>query len=137
MLLRIEIDNLKSVEWRGKSNPWHAIFLFKSNLHYFYFCSKIVMKDGKSLGYGIIEYKSWQEAEKSERHLNGHKVLDVPMRITYCIPGISAVTICTRLMSKFVSRYCKKWCIYISYTNLQDTDMYFWELFYHGFMIDL
>lgn len=65
------------------------------------------MKDGKSLGYGIIEYKSWQEAEKSERHLNGHKVLDVPMRITYCIPGISAVTICTRLMSKFVSKYCK------------------------------
>nr|XP_011451002.2 ribonucleoprotein PTB-binding 1 isoform X2 [Crassostrea gigas] len=62
---------------------------------------QIVMKDGKSLGYGIIEYKSWQEAEKSERHLNGHKVLDVPMRITYCIPGISAVTICTRLMSKF------------------------------------
>lgn len=65
------------------------------------------MKDGKSLGYGIIEYKSWQEAEKSERHLNGHKVLDVPMRITYCIPGISAVTICTRLMSKFVSKYRK------------------------------
>ena len=63
------------------------------------------MKDGKSLGYGIIEYKSWQEAEKSERHLNGHKILDVPMRITYCIPGISAVTICSRLMSKFVSTH--------------------------------
>ncbi|XP_062618535.1 ribonucleoprotein PTB-binding 1-like isoform X1 [Saccostrea cucullata] len=62
---------------------------------------QIVMKDGKSLGYGIIEYRSWQEAEKSERHLNGHKILDVPMRITYCIPGISAVTICSRLMSKF------------------------------------
>lgn len=76
------------------------------------------MKDGKSLGYGIIEYKSWQEAEKSERHLNGHKVLDVPMRITYCIPGISAVTICTRLMSKFVSKYCKNG----AYTSL--TQMY-------------
>ncbi|XP_048763159.2 ribonucleoprotein PTB-binding 1-like [Ostrea edulis] len=62
---------------------------------------QIVIKDGKSLGYGIIEYRSWQEAEKSERHLNGHKILDVPMRITYCIPGISAVTICARLMSKF------------------------------------
>lgn len=71
----------------------------------FLFTLKIVMKDGKSLGYGIIEYKSWQEAEKSERHLNSHKILDVPMRITYCIPGISAVTICSRLMSKFVSTY--------------------------------
>ena len=71
----------------------------------YFFTLKIVMKDGKSLGYGIIEYKSWQEAEKSERHLNGHKILDVPMRITYCIPGISAVTICSRLMSKFVSTH--------------------------------
>lgn len=71
----------------------------------FFFTLKIVMKDGKSLGYGIIEYKSWQEAEKSERHLNSHKILDVPMRITYCIPGISAVTICSRLMSKFVSTH--------------------------------
>ncbi|KAK3090090.1 hypothetical protein FSP39_009128 [Pinctada imbricata] len=62
---------------------------------------QIVMKDGESLGYGIIQYKTWQEAEKSEQTLNGRKINNVAIRITYCIPGMSAVAICTRIMNKY------------------------------------
>lgn len=64
---------------------------------------QIVMKEGISLGYGIIEYSDWKDAQTTMKDLNGHKIDDSQLRITYCVPGKSAVAICTRLMSKFVS----------------------------------
>lgn len=64
---------------------------------------QVVLKDGEPLGFGIIEYAYAKEAESSLKLLNGHKLQETSLRVTYCIPGKSAVEICTRLLTKFVS----------------------------------
>ena len=68
-------------------------------------CGQIVMKNGDPIGYGIIEYKHALDAEKSQRSLNGYQVENIPLRVTYCIPGQSAMDICTRIVKKHVCEY--------------------------------
>ena len=68
---------------------------------------QIVMKGSESLGFGIIEYKTHEEAQKSKVKLDNHMILDQPIRLTYCIPGKSGIFLCTRIITKFVS-FCQK-----------------------------
>ncbi|VDI27861.1 Hypothetical predicted protein [Mytilus galloprovincialis] len=64
---------------------------------------QIVMKDNESLGYGIIEYKTYQEAQRSKDKLDNHVVQDQPIRLTYCIPGKPGIFLCSKIISKFGS----------------------------------
>ncbi|CAC5399544.1 unnamed protein product [Mytilus coruscus] len=64
---------------------------------------QIVMKDNESLGYGIIEYKTYQEAQRSKNKLDNHEVQGQPIRLTYCIPGKPGIFLCSKIVSKFGS----------------------------------
>lgn len=62
---------------------------------------QVVLKEGEPIGYGIIEYADLKDAQITQKMLNGFKLKDTPLRVTYCIPGKSAVDICSRLLVKF------------------------------------
>ncbi|XP_060584360.1 ribonucleoprotein PTB-binding 2-like [Ruditapes philippinarum] len=62
---------------------------------------QIVTKEGESLGFGILEYESADDAERSFNQFNKHKINDVPMNISYCIPGKSAIHMFNRIMFKY------------------------------------
>ncbi|KAL5020909.1 hypothetical protein ScPMuIL_000064 [Solemya velum] len=59
---------------------------------------QIATNNGVSLGYGIIEYSTAEEAEMSQQELAGQSLNNSPLHVTYCIPGKSAVAICNRLI---------------------------------------
>ena len=61
------------------------------------------MKDGESLGFGIIEYKTYTEAQRSRTKLEGHVILSQPIKLTYCVPGKSGIYMCSKILNKFVS----------------------------------
>ncbi|XP_060577616.1 uncharacterized protein LOC132734784 isoform X2 [Ruditapes philippinarum] len=62
---------------------------------------QIVTKEGESLGFGILEYENADDAERSFNQFNKHKINDVPMNISYCIPGKSAIHMFNRIMFKY------------------------------------
>ena len=64
---------------------------------------QIVTKEGESLGFGILEYESAEDAERSFNKFNKHKINNIPMNISYCIPGKSAIHMFNRIMFKYVS----------------------------------
>ena len=76
------------------------------------------MKGSESLGFGIIEYKTDEEAQKSKVKLDNHMILDQQIRLTYCIPGKSGIFLCTRIITKFVS-FAKNWySFWLLYTKI-------------------
>ena len=64
---------------------------------------QIIAKGDKSLGYGIVEFKSSEEAEATWLTLRNEKVEGETVTVTFCIPGKSAVVINNRIMWKYVS----------------------------------
>ncbi|XP_052776022.1 ribonucleoprotein PTB-binding 1-like isoform X2 [Mya arenaria] len=62
---------------------------------------QIVTKENVSLGFGIIEYENSENAERAFNRFNNEKINDVPMNISYCIPGKSAVHMFNRIMFKY------------------------------------
>ena len=56
-----------------------------------------------SLGFGIIEYDEAVHAEKAFKIFSGHHINDHEIKISYCIPGMSAVHMFNRIMFKYVS----------------------------------
>lgn len=62
---------------------------------------QIVTKEGESLGFGILEYDSAEDAEKAFNKFNQYEVNRVPMNISYCIPGKSAIHMFNRIMYKY------------------------------------
>ncbi|XP_052274563.1 uncharacterized protein LOC127874351 isoform X2 [Dreissena polymorpha] len=65
---------------------------------------QIVLKEGTSLGYGIVEYDEALDAEKAFNKFNRHKINSNSIRILYCIPGKSAVHMFNRIMFKYGDR---------------------------------
>ncbi|KAL3880420.1 hypothetical protein ACJMK2_032658 [Sinanodonta woodiana] len=62
---------------------------------------QIVTKEGVSLGFGIVEYATAEEAEQAQQKMNKHKIGGTEVRLTYCIPSKSAVAISNRIMTKY------------------------------------
>ncbi|XP_053394791.1 ribonucleoprotein PTB-binding 1-like isoform X2 [Mercenaria mercenaria] len=62
---------------------------------------QIVTKEGESLGFGILEYDDAEDAEGSFNEFNKHELNGVPMNISYCIPGKSAIHMFNRIMFKY------------------------------------
>ncbi|XP_033736849.1 uncharacterized protein LOC117325042 [Pecten maximus] len=62
---------------------------------------QVVLKEGEPIGYGIIEYADSKDAQITQTALTGYKLQEAALRVTYCIPGKSAVDICSRLLVKF------------------------------------
>lgn len=62
-----------------------------------------MLKEGESLGFGIIEYAEAEEATTAFQAFVNHKINDVAINISYCIPGLSAVHMFNRVMFKYVS----------------------------------
>ena len=52
------------------------------------------MKNGVLMNWGLVEFKSSEEAETTLERLNGHEI--VPghsIRVQYCVPGAHAINI--------------------------------------------
>ncbi|XP_060070322.1 ribonucleoprotein PTB-binding 1-like [Ylistrum balloti] len=62
---------------------------------------QVVLKEGEPLGFGIIEYADPKDAQTTQKQLNGYKLQQTTLRVTYCIPGKSAVEMCSKLLVKF------------------------------------
>ncbi|XP_074643205.1 uncharacterized protein LOC141900290 isoform X2 [Tubulanus polymorphus] len=60
---------------------------------------QIAMKDGRALGFAIVEFNDHSTAEKCQSDLNGTYIEDSKIRATFCIPGESAMEICSRLVN--------------------------------------
>ena len=63
----------------------------------------MVLKEGESLGFGIIEYAEADEAETTFKEFLNHKIKDTEINLSFCIPGMSAVHMFNRVMFKYVS----------------------------------
>lgn len=61
------------------------------------------MNDGESLGFGVIEYHTHEEAQKSKRELDSHVINGEPIRLSFCMPGKPGFCVCSRIQTKFVS----------------------------------
>ncbi|GFS11357.1 ribonucleoprotein PTB-binding 2 [Elysia marginata] len=61
---------------------------------------QIIAKGDKSLGYGIVEFRTAEDAEQTWLKLRDEKIKDKDVVLTFCIPGKSAVTINNRIMWK-------------------------------------
>lgn len=66
------------------------------------FLLQIVTKGDKSLGFGIVEFRTAEDAEQTWLKLRNTKIQDKEVVITFCIPGKSAVVINNRIMWKYV-----------------------------------
>ena len=55
------------------------------------------------MGYGIVEFRTAEDAEQTWLKLRDEKIKDKDVVLTFCIPGKSAVAINNRIMWKFVS----------------------------------
>ncbi|RUS83342.1 hypothetical protein EGW08_008889 [Elysia chlorotica] len=62
---------------------------------------QIIAKGEKSLGYGIVEFRTAEDAEQTWLKLRDEKIEDKDVVLTFCIPGKSAVAINNRIMWKF------------------------------------
>lgn len=62
---------------------------------------QIVLKEGESLGFGIIEYAEAEEAETAFKEFSEQKINDTLINLSYCIPGMSAVHMFNRVMFKY------------------------------------
>ncbi|KAK3767251.1 hypothetical protein RRG08_018118 [Elysia crispata] len=62
---------------------------------------QIIAKGEKSLGYGIVEFRTAEDAEQTWLKLRDEKIKDKDVVLTFCIPGKSAVAINNRIMWKF------------------------------------
>ncbi|CAL1546591.1 unnamed protein product, partial [Lymnaea stagnalis] len=62
---------------------------------------QIIAKGEKSLGYGIVEFRTAEDAEQTWFKLRDQKIQDKEVVLTFCIPGKSAVVINNRIMWKF------------------------------------
>ena len=61
-----------------------------------------MLKEGESLGFGIIEYAEAEEAETAFKAFTDHKINDTKINLSYCIPGMSAVHMFNRVIFKYV-----------------------------------
>ncbi|XP_046578575.1 ribonucleoprotein PTB-binding 1-like isoform X1 [Haliotis rubra] len=66
---------------------------------------QIAVKDGKSLGFGIIEFREDGEAEATWIKLQGHLLKDTPLSLSFCLPGRPAVVIYNRIMWKMDKKF--------------------------------
>ncbi|OWF43555.1 uncharacterized protein LOC110459570 [Mizuhopecten yessoensis] len=89
------VDNLP-LDYKDNSN-FREIFSRHASPIY----CQVVLKEGEPLGFGIIEYADPKAAENTQTLLSGYKLHQTTLRVTYCIPGKSAVEICSRLLVKF------------------------------------
>ncbi|XP_059151866.1 ribonucleoprotein PTB-binding 1-like isoform X2 [Physella acuta] len=68
---------------------------------------QIIAKGDRSLGYGIVEFRTAEDAEKTWLKLRDEKIQDRPLVMTFCIPGKSAVVINNRIMWKYGDKLTK------------------------------
>ena len=61
-----------------------------------------MLKEGESLGFGIIEYAEAEEAETAFKAFTDHQINDTKINLSYCIPGMSAVHMFNRVIFKYV-----------------------------------
>lgn len=57
---------------------------------------QIAMKNGVLQNWGLVEFKSAEEAEETLQKLNGHKLTEdsqTGIRVQFCIPGLHAINI--------------------------------------------
>ncbi|XP_046344804.1 ribonucleoprotein PTB-binding 1-like [Haliotis rufescens] len=66
---------------------------------------QIAVKEGKSLGFGIIEFREEGEAEATWIKLQGHVLKDAPISLSFCLPGRPAVVIYNRIMWKMDKKF--------------------------------
>ena len=61
------------------------------------------MRNGQALGFAIVEYSSSEQAEATQRMVHGYEIDNQRIRVTYCIPGQSAMEVYNRLINALVS----------------------------------
>uniref|UniRef100_A0A2C9LKC6 RRM domain-containing protein n=1 Tax=Biomphalaria glabrata TaxID=6526 RepID=A0A2C9LKC6_BIOGL len=68
---------------------------------------QIIAKGDRSLGYGIVEFRTAEDAEKTWFKLKDEKIQGKSIVLTFCIPGKSAVVINNRIMWKYGDKLTK------------------------------
>ena len=65
-------------------------------------CGQIVMRDGRCVGLGIVEFQQAQQAEDTWEKLRNLKIEGRELTLTFCIPGKPAIAINNRVVQFLV-----------------------------------